>query len=167
MPIHRLVLVALLVVGCGGKATPKPRPSNVHLGSCANPAKDGVLGSSPSLRRADRDLDGDGALEAVVADESLCARSGNCHWNLFHQSRGCWRYLGTVAGATLEAQTLRAPGFATLIGWWRFGGGRSLRQEYRFRHGAYTLRETLICADQSDDRVECAYEGAASPPQIQ
>jgi hypothetical protein len=121
-----------------------------------------VLSSTPELDRGDRDLDGDGALEAVVADRTLCTRAGNCRWNIFGKEQGCWRYLGTVAAAGLELLPDRGEGgYQPLVGWWRFEGRRSLRQEYRYRLGGYRLVDTLICREQDDDRVLCASESGS------
>src|SRR5690242_655827 len=81
-------------------AAPRPRPApSVQVGACANPSRDGVLGSHPRLDRADRDLNGDGVPEAIVVDRSLCTAEGNCYWNVFvvppTGSPDCARYVGT------------------------------------------------------------------------
>lgn len=158
MRVAAIVVAAMLATACGGRSKPvRPQPATVALGDCADPERDGIIGSSPRLDHADRDLDGDGRKEIVVADRSLCSGEGNCHWNVFAQSGRCWRYLGTVSAAGLEVVAEPGSrGFPAVVGWWRFRGGRSLRQEYQFRHGAYRLVETLICREQADDRVLCA-----------
>lgn len=159
-------LAALMfsVAACGGTHRPRPAPATVSLGACADPGKDGVLGSAPRVERADRDLNGDGVKEAVATDRKMCTSDGNCHWNLFHQGGSCWRYLGTVSAAAVEAlPDSGAEGFHHLAGWWQLSsGGRSLRQEYHFRYGAYRLVETLVCREQEDDRVLCASDSPSS-----
>jgi hypothetical protein len=140
-----------------------PAP-DVVVGACADPARDGVLGATPRLARYDRDLDGDGRAEVVTADLGLCTAEGNCHWNLFSRPGRdpCARYLGTIAGAAMDRLAERGErGFSDVRSWWRFGGGRVLLQEYRFRHGGYRLVEALLCRpaqDGADARLQCAPE---------
>ena len=68
---------------------PRTKPaSTVQLGSCADPSRDGVLGPSPKLERADRDLDGDGVAEVIVTDRAACTAEGNCAWNVFATRAG-------------------------------------------------------------------------------
>jgi hypothetical protein len=122
-----------------------------------------VVGASPSLIHADRDLDGDDRPEVVVADENLCSSDGNCHWNLFAVSGDppCARYLGTVAAEALEAPGSRGEdGFLDLRGWWALtGGGRMLLQEYHFSHGGYRLTDALVCR-RDEDRLLCGSDPA-------
>jgi hypothetical protein len=158
-----LAIAVLIGFGCGGRPKPKPaRPATVGVGQCADPSRDGVLSDKPSLDRADRDLDGDGRLEAIVADTTMCSGAGNCRWNIFAKEQGCWRYLGTVAASGLELLSDAGEGgYRPVVGWWRFSGRRSLRQEYRYRHGGYRLVDTLICREQDDDRLLCASESGS------
>jgi hypothetical protein len=67
--------LALLAVACGSKSRTSTHPRSatvpvptVRVGDCATPDQDGVHSDTPRMRRADRDLDGDGTPEAVVAD---------------------------------------------------------------------------------------------------
>jgi hypothetical protein len=145
---------------CGGKAKPlKITAANVFIGDCVDPSSGGVLSSSPSLRAAHQDLDGDGTNEKVFADEELC-RGGNCYWNLFSKDESCYRYIGTIAGATLEVLDRQADaGFYAIRGWWKLsGGGRQLVQSYRYRGGGYQLSDVLVCRQTGDDRLLCAAE---------
>jgi hypothetical protein len=158
-----VVVIALVAAACGGRraAPTGPAPaSSVRIGDCADPARDGVLGASPALERADLDLDGDQVAEAVATDRNLCSEQGNCHWNLFaRQGQGCYRYLGTVAAAAIEPLADRGErGFLDLRGWWRFkDGDRVLMQHYRFRRGGYHVVEAMVCRE-IDDRLLCAEE---------
>jgi hypothetical protein len=157
-----LAVVALALCGCGRRTPQRPVPAPVaQLGVCGEPDQAGVLSATPDLRHADRDLDGDGTAELVVADRVLC-RDGNCYWNVFSgtQVQGCRRYLGTIAGAVIDRLGRRGEdGFYDLRGWWRLGGGaRHLLQEYRFRHGAYRIDEAMVCRQEGDDRLMCARE---------
>jgi hypothetical protein len=148
------------LVACGGKPKPvKITAANVFVGDCVDPQAAGVLSPSPNLRAAHQDLNGDGNEELVFADEALC-RNGNCYWNLFARSEGCHRYIGTVAGATLEVLSYQADaGFYALRGWWKMSsGGRQLVQNYRFRAGGYQLTDVLVCRQSGDDRLLCAAE---------
>jgi hypothetical protein len=168
-------LAALLLSACGSRAATSPPPlvptATREPGACADPARDGVLGTAPRLERADRDLDGDGALEVVTVDRGKCS-GGNCYWNVFVAdpgAAGCTRYAGTLAGAALEVLERRGERrFADVRAWWRLGGERGgervLLQEYRFRLGAYQLVDALLCRRQGDDRLACAPEGAFTPP---
>lgn len=163
-----LAAAALAVVGCAsrGPARPKnpqalPVRADVQVGQCADPAKHGVVGRTPNLVRADRDLDGDDVAEVVVADRELCTVEGNCHWNLYHRQGRCYRYLGTVSAASLQRIRPRGEGgFFGLRGWWKLtAGNRMLLQEYRFRRGGYRLVEALPCRQANDDRIVCAERG--------
>ena len=115
------------------------------------------MGDRPSPWRADRDLDGDGADELVVADRTLCTSEGNCHWNLYRAEGDCHRYLGTVSAVGIQRIRPRGEdGFYGLRGWWRLtSGGRVLLQEYRFRRGGYRLVEAFLCRQASDDQLLC------------
>src|SRR5262249_44234427 len=87
--------------------TPAPVPvASVQVGSCATPGRDGVIGTTPVLERAGRDLNGDGGAEPIVVDRGLCTPEGNCHWNVFvvppAGGSDCARYAGTFEGSALE-----------------------------------------------------------------
>lgn len=162
-----VIALCLACAACGARRTagaraPQPAPSSTVLpGDCADPTRDGVVGPEPTLERADRDLDGDGTAEWVSADRGVCDNEGNCQWNLFSGDApdGCRRYLGTVAATGIEPLSGRGDaGYRDLRGWWRFGGGRYLVQEYRFRAGSYQLVEALVCRQEGDDRLLCAEE---------
>lgn len=156
-----LALGSLVLAACGPRAKPAARAQTmpvptVRVGDCAAPERDGVRGDAPRLKRADRDLDGDGNPEAVVADENLCTADGNCYWNVFVRTEGgCERYAGALAGAVLEPQPADS-GWQPVRAYWNQGGGkRVLVQEYQFRRGGYVLAETLVCRRQEDDRLQC------------
>ncbi len=161
-----LAVVLLAAGGCAGRRAVGPGPERAHpagatvgLGACADPATDGMVGERIVPRRADRDLDGDGRAEVVVADRTLCTHSGNCYWNVFGRlGKGCQRYLGTVAGVGIERLQPRGDlGFHDLRSWWRLAGDdRFLLQRLRFRGDGYRLVEVLVCRKQKDDRLLCA-----------
>ncbi len=159
----RIRVLVLMAAACGPKPRPAPRSATmpvptVRVGDCAAPERDGVRSDSPRIKRADRDLDGDGDPEIVVADESLCTADGNCYWNVFvHEDASCERYAGTLAGAVLEPQPpAGGSGWPPVRAYWNLGGGkRVLVQEYQFRRGGYVLSETLVCRRQEDDRLLC------------
>jgi hypothetical protein len=156
--------VVIASAACGGKARPparltdRPAPT-VLVGACGQPERDGVVGDSPRPRRADRDLDGDGSPELVVADRALCTAEGNCWWNVFHRDdgAGCSRYAGTVAAASLEPLSSRGDdGFADVRGTWNLSGaGRTLVQDYRYIRGGYQVVDALLCRRENDDRLLC------------
>ncbi|MBZ0235425.1 MAG: hypothetical protein K8M05_24060 [Deltaproteobacteria bacterium] len=156
----------LLSSACGGKRRPAahPRTSTVPLptvrvGDCAAPERDGVHSDTPRMRRADRDLDGDGTPEAVVADETMCTADGNCYWNIFIRTDAgeCERYAGALAGAALEPlPAVAGMAWPPVRAYWNLGGGkRVLVQEYQFRRGGYVLYDTLVCRREADDRLQC------------
>ena len=170
--VRSAALCALAAAAACGRAparptTPAPPPSTRRLGSCGDPERDGVLGAHPSLERADRDLDGDGSRELVVADRSLCTGEGNCYWNVFvrDEAAACQRYAGTIAGAALEPLSTRGEArFRDLRGCWRLtSGGRLLLQEYRYRLGGYAVIDALLCVRRDDDRILCADEPGPGP----
>lgn len=158
-------LALLLLSACGSKPKKpaKITAANVFIGDCVDPEEAGVLSASPELREAHRDLNGDGANESVYADRRLC-RKGNCYWNLFTREDGCERYIGTVAGATLEILDHQADaGFHGLRAWWKLPSHkRQLVQSYRFRSGGYQLTDVLVCRQEGDDRLLCAAEEQAA-----
>lgn len=168
----RVAAPALACALFGACASRPHRPtiprSTVGVGSCADPARDGVVGAHPHLEHADRDLNGDGRPELVVADRSLCTAAGNCRWNIFTRRAGthCYRYIGTVSAKAIEALPERdEDGFHELRGWWALTGrGRMLLQEYQFRYGGYRIQRALLCRRQ-EDRVICGRDGghALSP----
>ncbi|MCA9675469.1 MAG: hypothetical protein H6709_22290 [Kofleriaceae bacterium] len=176
----RLRLVALglgvLGAGCGGKsrgaahAQPMPVPS-IGVGECGQPESAGVLGDHPDLVHADRDLDGDGQPEVVVADRSMCSPEGNCYWNVFVRPPAgaadtCQRFAGTLAGTALEPTGGTGEDrYADLRGYWKLtGGGRVLLQEYRFRRGGYQVVDAIICRREGDDRLLCAEADDGAEP---
>jgi hypothetical protein len=137
-----------------------PTPS-VQVGTCATPGRDGVIGPAPRIERADRDLDGDGAPEAIVVDRALCTAEGNCYWNVFLVPRAgssdCARYAGTFEGGALEPlRTKGDDGMADVRGYWNLHGGRLLLQSYRFQRGGYRIVEALLCKRGDDDKLDCA-----------
>src|SRR5437899_639122 len=101
-------LVVVLLVACAHAApraigsTQTIAPSSVELGTCADPARDGVVSEHPKIERADRDLDGDGVAEIVTVDRARCTAEHNCYWNVFVKSDSCARYVGTFAATALE-----------------------------------------------------------------
>jgi hypothetical protein len=161
-----LVLVLLLVLGCGGRSNvSKPRvipTPSVQVGQCGEPGRDGVMGESPKVDRADRDLDGDSVVENIVVDRGMCTPSGNCYWNVFRaprESSECSRYVGTFEGAALEPLADKGEdNMRDVRGYWNLQGGRLLLQSYRFIRGGYQLTDALLCKRAADDRLECAEE---------
>lgn len=168
-----LVLLAslLALAACGGKSK-KPRVGavpvpTVAVGDCASPGRDGVMSDRPQVIHADRDLDGDGEPEAVVADKAMCTPEGNCYWNVFvpppeNAAEQCQRFAGTLAAAALEPTGGHGDdGYADLRGYWHLtSGGRLLLHEYSFRRGGYTVVDAILCRREGDDRLLCA----ESPP---
>jgi hypothetical protein len=165
-----MLVVLVVLAGCAGKravvgpsspggtnTAPAP-PATVGVGECADPARDGIVGKTPRMDKADRDLDGDGKAELVRVDRSICTAEGNCYWNIFARSGGCPRYLGAIAAQRLERLPEQGDhGFHDVRGWWRFSGGkRVLMQQYRFRHGGYRVVDALLCRQGDDDRLVCA-----------
>jgi len=160
------IAAALLVAACGGKAKPpraQPMPvPTVAMGDCGRPGTDGVMSAHPQVVHADRDLDGDGTPEAVVADKALCTPEGNCYWNVFvppldGAAEPCQRFAGTLGAAALEPAGGRGDaGYEDLRGYWRLtGGGRFLLHEYRFRRGGYQVVDAVLCRREGDDRLLC------------
>ncbi|MCX5744008.1 MAG: hypothetical protein NT062_16080 [Proteobacteria bacterium] len=166
--MSRWIVVLGVLAACTRQkpaATPKmmPMPS-VQVGACGTPGQDGVMGKSPRIDHADRDLDGDGRLEAIVVDRALCTPEGNCYWNVFLGPRpgttDCSRYVGTFAGSALETLTTRGEdNMLDVRGYWNLHGGRLLLQAYRFVRGGYQLDDALLCRRAADDKLDCA-EGA-------
>jgi hypothetical protein len=164
---------AVLALACGGSrpaapARPRPLPISptVRTGECADSDRDGVLGERPALTHADRDLDGDGKDEVVLADRGLCTPEGNCHWNVFHDQAGCLRYVGTISAARVQRLPRRGEdGFADVRAiWYLTSENRLLLQEYRFRRGGYRIADVLLCRESGDDSVLCAEVDAQSMP---
>jgi hypothetical protein len=160
-----VIIAAVGALACGGsqrrpaRLTERPPPT-VLVGACGEPERDGVVGSSPRPERADRDLDGDGTPELVVADRALCTAEGNCWWNVFRRDDdggGCSRYAGTLAAASLEPLAARGDdGFADVRGTWNLASnGRFLVQDYRYVRGGYQVVDALLCRRESDDRLLC------------
>lgn len=148
--------------GLPDTAEPAPPPAEAVPAGCADPERDGVVSDDPDLERADRDLNGDGRDEIVVADRALCTPEDNCHWNLFAaQRRECPRFLGTVSGVAIEeAGEVGEDGFPHLRGWWQLADeGRMLMQAYIFRDGRYRIEEAVPCAAGADGRIICGEEG--------
>jgi len=142
-------------------ATPREMPlPSIQVGACGQPGRDGVMSTSPRPEHADRDLDGNGVVEVIVVDRSMCTPEGNCYWNVFLSppagSTECARYAGTFAAAALEPQTSRGDdGLSDVRGYWNLHGGRLLLQSYRYQRGGYQLVEALLCMRGSDDKLEC------------
>ena len=171
--ITLILATAALALGCGGSRarTPAgPRPLPVHptvrAGECAEPERDGVLADRPALSRADRDLDGDGTDEVVIADRNICTPEGNCHWNVFHNDAGCLRYVGTISAARVQRLPRRGEqGFADVRAiWYLTSENRLLLQEYRFRRGGYRIAEVVLCRQSGDDSVLCAEVDSSAIP---
>jgi hypothetical protein len=168
-----LVAGVLLVAACGGKGKPArttvvPVPT-VAVGDCGRPGTDGVMGERPEVVHADRDLDGDGVPEVVVADRTMCTPEGNCYWNVFvaapeGAAEPCQRFAGTVAAVAIEPTEIRGDDrYANLRGYWMLTGeGRMLLQEYAFRRGGYLVVDAVLCRREGDDRLLCE-EPAGDP----
>jgi hypothetical protein len=160
--------LVLLFAACGGahkadtiRSETVPVPS-VSVGDCGRPGTDGVMSAHPDVIHADRDLDGDGTPEVVVADRTMCTGDGNCYWNVFVKpspdaANTCLRFAGTLAAAALEPSGGRGEGgFVDLRGYWMLtGGGRLLLHEYRFRRGGYQVVDAILCRREEDDRLLC------------
>ncbi len=161
----RVVLSLILVVAaCSSPkkaTTPREVPTpSVQVGSCGEPGRDGVMGASPHIDRADRDLDGDGTPESIVVDRGMCTGEGNCYWNVFKAppagSQECARYAGTFAGAALEPLAQKGDdNMSDVRGYWNLHGGRLLLQSYRFVRGGYQLTDALLCKRAADDKLDC------------
>lgn len=161
----RWPLALLLVAACTKSKPPEgprvmPTPT-IQVGSCGEPGKDGVTSSNPTLDRADRDLDGDGSLETIVVDRSMCTSEGNCYWNVFLPPKDgvseCSRFAGTFEAAALEPLTTQGEDHMTDVrGYWNLHGDRLLLQSYRFMRGGYLLVDALQCRREADDRLVCA-----------
>lgn len=164
MSTTSLVLaLAILIPACSAhhRGPAGVAVANARVGDCADPERAGVIGRAPDLRRADRDLDGDGQDEHIVADRSMCSGE-NCYWNVFGSDRsaGCRRYLGTVSGLALDRlERSGQDGYRDLRGWWRLASDdRYLIQHYEYRRGGYRLVEAMVCRQEGDDRLLCASE---------
>jgi hypothetical protein len=166
--MRALGLGLIVIAACGGKprtsaTTPRsadvPIPT-VQVGACAEPDRDGVVSARPDLKRADRDLDGDGKSEAITADRAMCTAEGNCYWNIFVNpaAGGCPRFAGTLAGSRLEPLATRGDDhFLDVRGYWSLtSGGRFLVEEYRFVRGGYQSQGALLCRREDDDRLQCS-----------
>jgi|JI10StandDraft_1071094.scaffolds.fasta_scaffold03247_21 hypothetical protein len=162
-----------LALGCGGAAKKSPAGPDVSrlptptvkVGECARPEQDGVMSAQPDRRRADRDLDGDGQPETVIADRALC-QGDNCYWNVFVRDPdgACERFAGTLAGAALEPAAATGGAMADVRTFWGLGGDRLLIHTYQFRRGGYLLVDAVLCRRVADDRVACAETDPASAP---
>lgn len=159
----RLGFVLVVIAGCGGRQPTFPRDlptPTIAVGACGVPERDGVIGRSPKLDRADRDLDGDGTVEPIVVDRAICTPEGNCYWNVFIApqpgSRDCSRYAGTFAGAALEPLATKGDDNMTDVrSYWNLHGGRLSLESYRFVRGGYQRIDGLICKRGGDDQLEC------------
>jgi len=157
-----VIAATLIAIGCHprGSSGPRVMPTpSVQVGACGDPSRDGVIGTSPNIDHADRDLDGDGALEPVAVDRSMCTGDGNCYWNVFVRPKagGCSRYSGTIAAAALELLATKGEdGMTDVRGYWNLHGSRLLLQTYRFVRGGYEIVDTLLCKRAADDKLECA-----------
>jgi hypothetical protein len=166
--VVRVAMLVATLVACGPKPAPKdPRAGmlpvpQIAVGSCARPETDGVLGPSPRLQHADKDLSGDGVPEIIVVDRKLCTDVGNCYWNVYIRATGdgsaCDRYAGTIAGTSIEPLAARGgDNMLDVRGWWQLSGDtRVLAQNYRFVRGGYQVTDALLCRRQADDRLLCA-----------
>jgi hypothetical protein len=164
--VRFLVLTLTALAACSRRqasTTPKAvrlPTASVQVGACGEPGRDGVMGGSPKVDRADRDLDGDGQPEAVVVDRSMCTSDGNCYWNVFRsggETGECYRYAGTFQGAALETMPARGDdNMSDVRGYWNLHGGRLLLQEYRFLRDGYQIVATLLCKRATDDKLDCA-----------
>jgi hypothetical protein len=158
--------LAIALAACGGKSQ-RPRSAvvpvpTVAVGDCGTPGTDGVMGERPEVVHADRDLDGDGVPEVVVADRTMCTPEGNCYWNVFvpppeGAAETCQRFAGTVAAVAIETTGDRGDRhYANLRGYWNLtGDGRMLLQEYAFRRGGYQVVDAILCRRAGDDRLLC------------
>lgn len=164
-PFVIVVTLAAIAGGCTRDkraTTPRTIPTpTVQVGACGEPGRDGVMGTNPKLDRADRDLNSDGTVEAIVVDRGMCTPDGNCYWNVFRAppagSEECSRYAGTFAAAALEP--LGAKGednMSDVRGYWNLHGGRLLLQSYRFVRGGYQLTDALLCKRAADDKLDCS-----------
>ncbi|MBK7077226.1 MAG: hypothetical protein IPH44_33535 [Myxococcales bacterium] len=176
LDLHRVAVAAATVAlaACASRARPAPRgpevtrlpTPSVKVGECARPEHDGAMSAHPDRQRADRDLDGDGQPETVIADRQLC-QGDNCYWNVFVRGAGdeCERFAGVIAGAALEPGPASPGTWPEVRGLWGLGGDRLLIHSYQFRRGGYQLTEALLCRRVADDRVLCAEtDGDAGAP---
>ncbi len=161
----RGLAIAIAVVACTRTpraSMPREMPSpSVQVGACAEPGKDGVVGQTPRIDRADRDLDGDGVVENIVVDRAMCTPEGNCYWNVFRPppagTAECSRYAGTFAATALEPLGTKGENnMSDVRGYWNLHGGRLLLQSYRFVRGGYQLSDALLCKRAADDRLDCS-----------
>lgn len=167
--MRRFAIALVMFCACGSRqkhdahSAKVPVPT-VAVGDCGRPGTDGVMSAAPDPVHADRDLDGDGTPEVVVADRTMCTPEGNCYWNVFVEPREeaanrCQRFAGTLAAAALEPDPAGGHGddnFEDLRGYWRLtSGGRLLLQQYKFRRGGYQVVDAILCRREGDDRLQC------------
>lgn len=166
MSSRTLAVLLVALAGCPSRRTTMPREvptPTVQVGSCGQPGKDGVMGSSPKIDRADRDLNGDGIAETITVDRAKCDGQGNCYWNVFVMpiagSTDCARYVGTFQGTALE--TLPGSGednMRDIRAYWNQSGGRMRLESYQFARGGYRIVDSLMCRRANDDKLECMDE---------
>ena len=119
------------------------------------------MSHAPRVEHADRDLNADGAPEAIVTDRAMCSADGNCYWNVFLApppgNPDCARYAGTFEGAALEPLTSRGDdNMVDVRSYYNLHGRRLVLQSYRFARGGYGIVDALLCKRASDDQLECA-----------
>jgi hypothetical protein len=162
-PLMVAAAIACAACGSSSRSASKPRvmpTPTLQVGSCGVPTRDGVMSASPKIDRADRDLNGDGTVENVVVDRSMCTPDRNCYWNVFLAppagTQECARYAGTFAAARLEPLGSRGDdNMFDVRGYWNLHGGRLLLQSYRFVRGGYQIVDALLCRRAADDRLDC------------
>lgn len=166
-----LGLLALLALGttaaCQRATTPRAVIGNAQVAGSASELPLGVAyldasdacatalvahggTAAPLWVRSERDFDGDGILDVVIADRRACDELGNCYWQLYQSSPAvaagadCPRFVGEVAGATLAVvENDESP--MRVQGLWRLSAARVMRHEYRLVGGAYELQSAAVC----------------------
>ncbi len=105
---------------------------------------------TPQWKRADKDINGDGTLERVIADVRLC-KDDNCYWNVI--GSGC-KLIGVIEGKYLsvESQPL------VVRAYWMFAGSnRALLNSYHWVSGKLILRDVQQC-EKFGTSFQCAPE---------
>lgn len=157
---------------CQRAPTPRAVIANADVAGSASELPDGVAylavtdacaselvahggSQAPQWVRSDRDFDGDGVVDVVIADRRACDAVGNCYWQLYKGAPAtaagarCPEFVGEVAGATLAVvENDESP--MRLQGLWRLSATRVMRHEYRLVGGRYELQAVAVCALGAD-----------------
>jgi hypothetical protein len=159
-----------IALGCIAFSTSAP------ASTCVDPTSDALRrascdpkrdkGCDAVVVRTVDDLDGDGARDVLVAQQTMCGATGNCSYAVYLTGNHCAHYAGDVGGVLVAPTQARHFGVRDLAGYWKGGCAASegVGYTWAFDGTAYHVADSYTCACLMDGPVPASRDKRCPRP---